>query len=139
MADMTFTTAAAQLKLQRMRQMLQGQPMTVHQVAEAVPISRRWAQAYINHLKGQGQVYIQSWCDELVDGRRYPRPVYASIPADAPKPEAKDAVQSKREWRQRVMADPDLHHRELMKQRARRLRKKPRADVAAAWLFRGAA
>lgn len=123
MAEMSFTTAAAKAKLAKIRQLLRDQSMTAHEIAEAVPMSKRWAQAYINHLKEDDRVYIAAWTREVDQcGRDYPRPVYrAVVPRkDAEKPAPLTKAQRQARKHKKMMADPIKYGQHISKERERR-------------------
>lgn len=133
--QMTFSRPAALAKLARIRALLEARPMTVRELADAVPLSKRYAQEYLNHLMSQHQVYIKRWVrDVAYSDRMYPRPVYAMgdrANAPAPKPLTSDQ-RKKRAW-ERIKADPERYVTHLLKKR------KYRADVAANWMMQEAA
>ena len=123
MADMTFTTAAAKAKLAKIRQLLSERGMTAHELAEAVPISKRWVQAYINHLKDDERVYISAWTREVDQcGRDYPRPVYRGVVPrkDAEKPAPMTKAQRQARKHKKMMADPIRYGQHIAKERAQR-------------------
>jgi len=123
MAEMSFTTAAAKAKLAKIRQLLRDQSMTAHEIAEAVPMSKRWAQAYINHLKDDERVYIATWTREVNQcGRDYPRPVYrAVVPRkDAEKPARLTKAERQARKHKKMMADPIRYGQHIAKERERR-------------------
>lgn len=139
---MAFVRPAALAKIERILALLAERPRHVHDLAEAVPLSKRYAQIYLNHLMAQEQVHIKRWVRNIDQAERmYPRPVYAAgkgVNAPAPKPLTKDQ-RKKRAWA-RVKADPERHTKHLMKKRVyRAVRRAPRPDIAAAWLYGAAA
>jgi len=123
MAEMSFTTAAAKAKLAKIRQLLRDQSMTAHELAEAVPISKRWVQAYINHLKEDDRVYISRWTKEVGQCERmYPRPAYRAVhvPNDAPKPAPLTRAQKQARKHEKMMSDPIKYGQHIAKERERR-------------------
>jgi DNA-binding transcriptional regulator LsrR (DeoR family) len=123
MADMSFTTEAARAKLWRIRELLKAKAMTAHELAEAVPMSKRWVQAYLNHLKDDERIYIQSWTHDVEQCERmYPRPIYkAVVPRkDADKPAPLTKAQRQARKHQKMMADPIKYGQHIAKERVRR-------------------
>lgn len=144
MADMSFTTAAAKAKLAKIRELLSEQSMTAHELAEAVPMSKRWVQAYLNHLKDDGRVYIPKWTKEIEQcGRIYPRPFYRTVrvPPDAPKPEPMTAKERQARKHQKMMQDPVKYGQHIAKERKRRAARTGRAlpAVRTSWVTGAAA
>ena len=136
MNKMAFVRPAAQKKIDRLLAML-AKPMTIHDIAQALPLSKRNAQEYVNHLVEQRQVRIAKWARDIAQsGRMYPRPMYQlGDKPDAPKPEPLTEAQRKvRAWA-RVKADPERHYQHtLRKRRERSDRRGPRPDIAANWI-----
>lgn len=137
MARLTFTKPAALAKLQRIRDMLAKQPMNVHEIAQALPISKRWALEYVAHLHDAKQVHVLRW-DKHIEARakRHATEVWTFGPGeDAPKPKADDRkVRHRRAWNA-LKTDPERHMVNLAKRRVRRRLKNLRPDQAAAWLY----
>lgn len=130
MADMSFTTEAARSKLAKIRELLRQRGMTAHEVAAAVPMSKRWAQAYLNHLKDDERVYIYDWKREIEQcGRSYPRPIYkAVVPRkDAEKPAPMTKAQRQARKHQKMMADPIKYGQHISKERERRAQRTGKA------------
>ena len=136
MNNMAFVRPAAQKKIERLLALL-AKPMTIHEIAEALPLSKRNAQEYVNHLIERHQVRIAKWTRDIEQsGRMYPRPMYQlGEKPDAPKPEPLTEAQRKvRAW-ERVKADPERHYQHtLRKRRERADRRGPRRDIAANWI-----
>jgi transcription initiation factor IIE alpha subunit len=123
MADMTFTTEAAKIKLAKIRELLRDQSMTAHELAEAVPMSKRWVQAYLNHLKDDGRIYIPKWTKEVDQCERmYPRPFYRAVrpPADAPKPAPLTRAERQARKHKKMMDNPVKYGQHIAKERTRR-------------------
>jgi predicted ArsR family transcriptional regulator len=144
MADMSFTTAAAKTKLGKIRELLSERSMTAHDLAEAVPMSKRWVQAYLNHLKDDGRIYISTWTHEVSQcGRTYPRPVYRSVrvPRDADKPEPMTNQQRQKRKHTKMMQDPVRYGQHISKERVRRAERTGKAlpAVRTAWVSGAAA
>lgn len=126
MAVMTFTTEAAKIKLAKIRTMLKERGMTAHEVAAAVPMSKRWAQDYLNHLKEDERVYIHDWTDEVEQcGRMYPRPIYrAVVPRkDAEKPAPLTKAQRQARKHKKMMGDTLRYAKHIDVERKRRAAK----------------
>lgn len=138
--QMAFKRPAALAKIERVLALLAERPRTAHELAEAIPMSKRHAQDYINHLHETGRVYIVRWVRHVEhSGRMYPRPVYQlqnlKIVKDRPKPPPLTPEQRKRRAWELVKADPERHTTHLLKKRRYRTDKKgPRTDIAAAWI-----
>lgn len=136
MNNMAFVRPAAQRKIERLMALL-AKPMTIHEIAEALPLSKRNAQEYVNHLIERRQVRIARWTRDIEQsGRMYPRPMYQlGDKPGAPKPEPLTEAQRKvRAW-ERVKADPERHYQHtLRKRRERADRLGPRRDIAANWI-----
>ena len=124
-------------KIARILELLSDRPMTAHELGEALPISKRHAQGYLNHLMGTRQVHISRWVREVEHSERmYPRPVYKTGRGrNAPQPAPLDLNERKvRAW-ERVKADPERYVNQLLKQRKYRAdRRAARPDKAAAWI-----
>lgn len=144
MSDMSFTTPAALRKLAKIRELLSENGMTAHELAEAVPMTKRWVQAYINHLKDDGRVYISRWTRDVDQcNRMYPRPVYRAVkvPMDAEKPAPLTKAQRQARKHKKMMADPIKYGQHIASERVRRAKRKGRAvpAVRTAWVSVGAA
>lgn len=137
MAKLTFTKPAALAKLQRIRDMLAERPMNVHEIAQALPISKRWALEYVAHLHDAQQIHVLRW-DKHIEARakRHATEVWTFGPGvDAPKPPADDRkVRMRRAW-DSLKSDPERHMVTLAKRRTRRRMRHLRPDPAAAWMF----
>jgi hypothetical protein len=114
--QMTFTKPAALAKIARIKELLAERPMTALELSATLPLSKRWTQAYLNHLHAQKLVYISGWTRKPQQNqtREYPRPRYAAVPEDKyvydakkPKPFTSTEI-SKREWKA-IKADPERH------------------------------
>lgn len=144
MADMSFTTEAARIKLQRIRELLKKKPMTAHELADAVPLSKRWVQSYLNHLKDDERIYISDWTHEVDQcDRFYPRPIYkAVVPRkDAAKPEPLSKAERQARKHQKMMRDQIKYGQHIAKERERRAARmgKETPAVRTSWVSTGAA
>lgn len=144
MSEMSFTTEAARIKLSRIRELLKANAMTAHELADAVPMSKRWVQAYLNHLKDDERIYIHSWAHDIEQCERsYPRPIYkAVVPRkDADKPEPLTKAQRQARKHSKMMADPIRYGQHIAKERVRRAARtgKTVPAVRTAWVSIGAA
>jgi hypothetical protein len=138
MARMSFTTDRAQYKIERIKALITEQGLTLEAIAQAVPISKRWARAYIVHLHAAGQVYITHWTHDEGESRAYLRPVYmAGDKPSAPRPPAFTRCEIGRRKRAKIKADPELYMNHIARERRRRF--VPRADWASAWMMGAAA
>ena len=136
MNKMAFVRPAAQKKIERLLAML-AKPMTIHDIAEALPLSKRNALAYVAHLREQRLVRIAKWTRDIEQsGRMYPRPLYqVGDKPDAPKPAAMTEPEKKARAWALIKADPERHYQHtLRKRRERADRKGPRRDIAANWI-----
>lgn len=139
---MTYTRPAAIAKIDRIMAMLKQRPRTVFDVAEALPMSKRHAQSYLNHLMAERRIHIKRWVRHIDQrDRMYPRPVYAAgegVDAEPPAP-LTPRERRARAWAV-IKADPERHLDYLQRKRvARTDAKGPRADRAAAWMYGEAA
>jgi hypothetical protein len=137
MARLTFTKPASLAKLQRIRDMLAARPMNVHEIADALPISKRWAIDYVLHLHDCQEIHVLRWDKEIeARAKRHAVEVWTLGPGvDAPRPEPDGhRTRAKRAW-ESLKADPERHMVTLAKRRARRRLKNLRPDPAAAWLM----
>ena len=130
MAVMSFTQEAAKIKLAKIRELLKERGMTAHELAEAVPISKRWVQAYLNHLKDDERIYIHDWTHEVEQCERmYPRPIYRAVKPrkDADKPAPLTKAQKQARKHQKMMNDTLRYSDHIAKERERRAAKTGRA------------
>ena len=88
MADMTFKKQASQTKIERILAMITDNPMSAHDLADALHLSKRWVTEYLYHLRDEDKAHIKDWprkatqCEKL-----YPRPRWIAGPGiDAPRP-----------------------------------------------------
>ena len=136
MADMTFKSPTAKAKIVEIMAILHAVPLIAHDLAELIPMSKRWTQEYLNHLHARRRIYILRWDKEIAQReKRHAVPVYApGRKPDAPKPEA-DAreVLYRRAW-DALKSDPERHMVTLAKRRTRRRLRNLRPDPAAAWM-----
>ena len=136
MNKMAFVRPAALRKIERILDLLR-KPMTVHDLAEAIPLSKRNTLEYLNHLKAGGQIHVAKWVRDIQQsGRMYPRPAYlVGDKPDAERPGPLTEAQRKvRAW-ERIKADPERHYEHsLRKRRYRADRRGPRRDIAANWI-----
>lgn len=137
MADMTFKSPEAKAKIATILALLRTVPLNSHDLAEMIPMSRRWTLAYLKHLHTRRRVYILRWDKEIEQReKRHAVPVYApgrKPDAERPAPDGK-TVRYQRAW-DRLKNDPDRHGDLLAKRRVRRRLRNPTPDPAAAWMF----
>ena len=143
MSTMSFTTEAARIKLAKIRELLKDKGMTAHELADAVPISKRWVQSYLNHLKDDERIYISSWTRDIDQCERmYPRPVYRGVTVrkDAEKPVPLTKAQRQARKHKKMMADPIKYGQHLTKERVRRAKRTGKAlpAVRTSWVSVGA-
>lgn len=136
MAKLQFTRPAALARMQRIELLLSQQPMNAHQLAQALPLSKRWVLEYLQHLRGLQRVHITRWDKEIAERKKRHAIEVWTLGAgeDAPRPEADGLkVRRRRAW-EAVKADEDRHELINAKRRVRRRIKAKRPDVAAAWI-----
>lgn len=136
MTDMTFKSPESKAKIDTILALLRVVPLHSHDLAELIPMSRRWTLEYLKYLHTRRRIYIMRWDKEIVQReKRHAVPVYApGRKPDAEKPEADDKlVRYSRAW-DRLKNDPERHMVTLAKRRTRRRLKNLRADPAAAWM-----
>lgn len=147
MRKMTFARKPAQLKLARLREALAGEPMSLFQLAQVLCLTHEGCRPYVNHLHQPyghpgREVYIESWKSVAEPGKRtFLRAFYAlGNKRDAKRPASNHATYNKR-YIARLKQDQDAYGRHVQRKTnwQRRQNFKPRADVAAQWLFREAA
>lgn len=106
-------------------------PMRRTAIAQAigVTISNAWSITAVMHQRGE--IHVARW-ERPTSGPW--APVFAAGPGlDAPKPERADKRDVQRRYRERMRAEkPDEYRLRWKRQNAKR--RKPRADVAAAWI-----
>jgi hypothetical protein len=133
---LTFTQTPARLRIERIKAMLEREPMNVLAIAAALPISKRWALEYIKHMHATKQIHILRWDKEVEErAKRHAIEIWTLGPGeDAPRPEPDGrAVRSKRAW-ESLKADEDRHELWNAKRRVRRRIKSKRLEPAAAWI-----
>lgn len=131
MANMSFTTETAALRIGRILELLKREPMNVHEIAHELCISKRWAGAYLTHIKSKGLIRVCGWTRQI--GEPTPRYELGSG-ADTARPKPMTPAQIAKRYRKKVKADPELAIKYLAKKKA--YNTKPRKmDIAAAWLF----
>lgn len=131
---------AALKKIARILEMLEA-PTTVYQVAEAIPLSKRTATAYLAYLRGiprEGEeasprrIRIASWT--MSESGHWVAQYQVGDKPDAPHPPARTVTQRRRDKRKLLArTNPD----ELLRRRRTRQakRRKPRRDPMIAALF----
>ena len=137
MADMTFKSHEAKAKIDTILALLRAVPLNSHDLAELIPMSRRWTLAYIKHLHTRRRIYVLRWDKEIAQReKRHAVPVYApGRKPDAPKPEPDGKhVRYQRAWHS-LKSDPERHMVTLAKRRTRRRLRNLRPDPAAAWMY----
>lgn len=137
MADMTFKSPEAKAKIDTILGLLRAVPLNSHDLAELIPMSRRWTLAYLNHLHTRRRIYIVRWDKEIAQReKRHAVPVYApGRKPDAVKPEPDGkTMRYERAW-SAIKNDPERHMVTLAKRRTRRRLKSLRPDPAAAWFM----
>jgi len=136
MAKLTFTKAASQVRIARIEALLSQSPMNVHQLAQALPLSKRWVLEYLAHLHDLKRVHVLRWDKDIEErAKRHAIEVWAFGPGvDAPRPAADGLkVRRRRAW-ESLKADEDRHERVTAMRRVRRRIAKARPDIAAAWI-----
>lgn len=131
MANMSFKSETAKLRMSRIEVLLKQSPMNKHELATELCISTRWAGGYLSHMHKQGLIRVCSWTRHI--GEPTPRYELGSAP-DTARPKPMTPAQIAKRYRKKVKADPELAIKYLSKKKA--YNTKPRKmDIAAAWLF----
>lgn len=109
----TFEQVPARLRIERILQLIATRSLTAAEIRHALYMSETAMREYIRHLRDTRQIYIAGWTRDAVCGLRpMLRPKYrAGQRVDAPRPPAKPAAISNREYRQRVMDNPERYAR----------------------------
>lgn len=111
MNKMNFTKPAALTKITKIRHLLSLRAMNAHELAEALPLSKRWVIEYMKHLHSTEQAHILRW-DKHISARkkRHAIDVWALGPGvDAPRPRPDTPTERrKREWK-RIKDDVERH------------------------------
>lgn len=135
----TFSRRPAQLKVERIKSLLTQRPMAAEEIAHALCVVHETALCYIRELKARREIHIAKWdSKEMLGKRSFVRAYYAlGDKKDAKRPASNAKVYSKRHLT-KVKADPTAYVAHLTRKRQWYANKnfKPRADVAAQWLFR---
>lgn len=131
MANMSFTSDTAKLRMERIMQLLRREPMNKHQIATEMFLAPRWCGSYLTHMRKLGLIRICAW--ERHIGEPTPRYELGSEP-DVARPKPLTPAQIAKRYRKKVKSDPELAIKYLSKKKA--YNTKPRKmDIAAAWLF----
>lgn len=132
---------AALKKLDRIVAMLADKPMTVYELADALPIARRTATVYLAFLRGvvptdvgppHRRVRIVAW--RLLENGHHSAEYGLGAKPDKRQPKGRDVIQRRRDIRERLArTDPD----ELLRRRAARQLKRrgPMRDRMTAAFF----
>jgi len=124
----TFERGPARRNIERILELLDGQSLTEPEICQQLHMSPLNLKMYLNHLREQRMVHISSWTRRPVAGMRpFPRPLYrAGSRRNAVKPKPKTDAEVARDYRKRVMANPDEYERGYRKIRAQRARQELR-------------
>ena len=124
MTEVAFYTASSKAKLDKIRQSLRHQDLSLYEIADLIYLSPRWARCYIDHLREQGLVHITCYREDEMyhDGRNKTRRAIYKWGAgeDAERPDAMTQKERATLARKRMLADPEKHERQLLKRRAER-------------------
>lgn len=135
MAILKLKERASIARVEKLQHLLRQQPSTVFEIADALYISRRYADAYIVRLKADGLIYVSEYRREKRRAYQVYQPLYAwGIGADAPPPDRPVRVRVTEHRKQ-------LSHEDVEKQNAKRRasRIQPHMDWSTAWIPRRAA
>lgn len=124
----TFERGPARRNIERILVLLGGKSLTEPEICQQLHMSPLNLKMYLNHLREQGKVHISSWTRRPVAGMRpFPRPLYrAGSRRNAVKPKPKTDAEVARDYRKRVMANPEEYERGYRKIRAQRARQELR-------------
>lgn len=134
---MTFKRPAAMDKIQTILTLLRAVPMTDVDLAELIPMSRKWTREYLKHLHRARRVYVHSWAKDATHrDKRHAIPIWSAgrrPDAQRPDPDSRSEV-FRRAW-VKLKADPERHTSTLARRRVQHRLKNLRPDPAAAWLM----
>lgn len=133
MAKMTFTTQGSRNRIEKLKQLLTEQGMSIMEICDAVFLTPRWARAYVKHLYDNGQIYITAWTRTPEGKKDHPIPVYQwGTAKDAKRPVRKTGAERQRDARARLAEDVLEYAARIARRRAKRLQ--PYRDWSAAWI-----
>lgn len=138
MAALAFNTDLSKRRIDRIIELLNETPMTVHDLAERLPLSRRWVTEYLKHLRSLNKVYVTDWTKHIEQRKkRHAVEIWAlGDKKDKPKPPPDGQyTRYKRAWNA-VKSDPDRHEQHLARRRVKRRLKNLKPDPATAWIPR---
>ena len=130
MGKMTYTTTLALRRIEKIQHVLRREDLATIEIADAIFVHRRTAQAYVRYLHDAGLIHIASY-------RKVPRENNGDVvvalwcwgkATDAPKPPPVPSIEHARRYRN----NPDRIDEIRAKARARWW--KPRRDWTAAWI-----
>ncbi len=137
MSQMTFTSALALRRIERIQYLLRREYLTAPEIADGVYMSAIRAREYIRYLLKTKQIHVYRWEKRWTAGRAHWIAIYAWGNATSPKKPKSgetDAERFRRRYRERKKEDPEWHMTMLAKLRAKRM--KPKADPLTAWIPR---
>lgn len=103
-AKQTFKCPSSLIKIERIRALLSARPMTVKELAAALPSDPRTVYSYLGHLRAD--VHISGWARAMP--RNYPIPVYAwGAGKDAKKPPRVTTTECGRRRRRELKMDAE--------------------------------
>lgn len=131
---MKFTAPSAKKKIDKILQALESSDHTAASLKDVIHISRRWANAYLKHMKETNLIHITRYVLEAEGERHYPRPVYRTGEGrNVPRPKPKTNEEKSATRRKKRREDPDYYLHERAGNERRRF--KPKPDKAAAWMM----
>lgn len=131
-SGMTFTSKAAQAKIQRILEACKH-GRTRQELEIILSLTRRTMLSYLIHLHATEQIHIVNWTREGI-GYFYPLPIYkAGKGIDAPKPEPlNETEKQKRAWA-KLKADPVRYAKHRAKKARRPVEAAPAANSPFNW------
>ena len=119
--------------MQRIQEMLRREDMTLHEIAESIHMSLRWARAYVKHLHDAGCVHISGYRRVPSSCKTVNHALYCwGAATDAVKPAPLTPLERVQRSRQNLFQDADKHALALEKRRMSKW--VPHCDWAAEWV-----
>ena len=131
--NMTFATEPAQLRIAKIQNVLRASDLSVHELADTIHISLRWAREYVRHLHAAGMIHVAEYRLQTQEQKLVSHALYSwGAAKDAPRPAPLSAAE--RLARRRAIMYQDKERHELEKAKRRHDRWVPHCDWAAAWI-----
>lgn len=134
MSEMKFNTGLAQMRIEKIQNLLRGTDCTVQEIADAIFLSKRWTYAYVNHLHENKKIHIAEYRKNVRSNKSWCFvPVYCWGEAkDAIKPKVLSHAEKSRRYRNDQENSAERKLVDANKKRAKRT--KPTRDWTAAWI-----